>query len=79
MPRRKLTDAEGVLGADTPKSKGADAEKVRRTAYIPLEFDDKLALMHLQARRTNRGLAFSDFMVELLQEAVEARENADGG
>jgi len=62
-------------GAEEPVEVGDGEEaKVRRTLYVPMGLDYRISQAHVEARRLEPGLSWSDWVTQLCEKGLEVLE-----
>jgi len=80
LPQREKTSKR--QSAKTPKRDGADPgadqgggePKTRRTFYVPMSLDYRISQAHVEARRLQPGLSWSDWVSQLCQKGLQVLE-----
>lgn len=72
LPKREKPPRRDT--AEPVADQGGGEPKTRRTFYVPMSLDYRISQAHVEARRLQPGLSWSDWVSELCEKGLQVLE-----
>jgi hypothetical protein len=70
-PKRQNAKTSKPEQAEPTPQQGGEEPKARRTFYVPMSLDYRISQAHIEARRLQPGLSWSDWVSQLCEMGLQ--------